>query len=423
MSCFQKSEARPCSGVVLTCSDEELSEYVHRRSGLCQPLLQCAQAPAVEQAEDKPSGWGRSGLRALKVGAAAVTGGALLAVTGARLQGRAQGAADSTASLSTRFFCACLRLFKLFWGRSLYGWQHAVRRMSIDPIALGGKCSKPCKLEAALLMAHPGPDHAQACHAVGFTSGHAAGGLAAPAIAAVAGTVLSSVGTGAAAAGALTGFVGSSAGAALTVAGFGAGGGYAVGGRMARRLGALYPTLDARRPTAELARVYLMHSRSHCQMCAYTTAVQHSERVGIPQVHAWRAQATSKSLGSASWRPRTRPAPARHPLKPLGATARTSPRSCRRCTRCRWPPAARPTRAWRSRSGSPVRVTPAHREESAWGGAAAWVAVQPLHAGVGAVWHSRVEQLAARPAARLAHTWRSQLCQRCAHCLSAPELA
>lgn len=50
--------------------------------------------------------------------------------------------------------------------------------------------------------------------------------------------MLSSVGTGAAAAGALTGFVGSSAGAAVTVAGFGAGGGYAVGGRMARRLGA-----------------------------------------------------------------------------------------------------------------------------------------------------------------------------------------
>ena len=70
---------------------------------------------------------------------------------------------------------------------------------------------------------------------------HAAGGLAAPAIAAVAGTVLSSVGTGAAAAGALTGFVGSSAGAAVTIAGFGSGGGYAVGGRMARRLGALSP--------------------------------------------------------------------------------------------------------------------------------------------------------------------------------------
>ncbi len=70
-----------------------------------------------------------------------------------------------------------------------------------------------------------------------------AGGLAAPAIAAVAGTVLSSVGTGAAAAGALTGFVGSSAGAALTVAGFGAGGAKVVGGRMARRLGA--PTRDA----------------------------------------------------------------------------------------------------------------------------------------------------------------------------------
>ena len=53
--------------------------------------------------EEKPSGWGRSGLRALKVGAAAVTGGALLAVTGARLQRRARGLGDSVLSVTSLF--------------------------------------------------------------------------------------------------------------------------------------------------------------------------------------------------------------------------------------------------------------------------------------------------------------------------------
>ena len=63
-----------------------------------------------------------------------------------------------------------------------------------------------------------------------------AGGLAAPALAAVAGSVMTTAGAGAAA-GALTGFVGSSVGAAAVIGGFGVGGAHAVGSRMARRLG------------------------------------------------------------------------------------------------------------------------------------------------------------------------------------------
>ncbi len=63
-----------------------------------------------------------------------------------------------------------------------------------------------------------------------------AGGLAAPALAAVAGTVMTGVGVGGAAAGITTGVVGSSVGMA---AAFGAVGASAVGDRMARRLGEL----------------------------------------------------------------------------------------------------------------------------------------------------------------------------------------
>ncbi|KAK9823941.1 hypothetical protein WJX72_006533 [[Myrmecia] bisecta] len=62
------------------------------------------------------------------------------------------------------------------------------------------------------------------------------GGLAAPALAAVTGSVLAA-GGGAAAAGAVTGFMGSSIGAATLIAGLGAGGGYAIGGKMAHRIG------------------------------------------------------------------------------------------------------------------------------------------------------------------------------------------
>ena len=65
----------------------------------------------------------------------------------------------------------------------------------------------------------------------------AAGGLAAPAIAAVAGTALTTVGGSAAAAGAITGFVGSTVGAATVIAAAGAGGAYGAGGKMAKRIG------------------------------------------------------------------------------------------------------------------------------------------------------------------------------------------
>lgn len=63
------------------------------------------------------------------------------------------------------------------------------------------------------------------------------GGLAAPALAAVAGTVLTTVGGSAAAASAITGVMGSTVGAAAMIAGFGAGGAHVVGGKMARRVG------------------------------------------------------------------------------------------------------------------------------------------------------------------------------------------
>lgn len=62
------------------------------------------------------------------------------------------------------------------------------------------------------------------------------GGLAAPALAAVAGTALTTVG-GAAAATTITGIMGSTVGAAALIAGFGAGGAKFVGGKMARRIG------------------------------------------------------------------------------------------------------------------------------------------------------------------------------------------
>ena len=63
---------------------------------------------------------------------------------------------------------------------------------------------------------------------------HHAGGLAAPALAAVAGTVMTGVGAGAAATGVAAGVAGSSVGMA---AAFGAIGARAVGDRMSRRLG------------------------------------------------------------------------------------------------------------------------------------------------------------------------------------------
>ena len=66
------------------------------------------------------------------------------------------------------------------------------------------------------------------------------GGLAAPALAAVAGTAMTTVG-GASAAAAVTGIMGSSVGAAAVIAGFGAGGAHVVGGKMARRVGELKP--------------------------------------------------------------------------------------------------------------------------------------------------------------------------------------
>lgn len=66
--------------------------------------------------------------------------------------------------------------------------------------------------------------------------GIGAGGLAAPALAAVAGSLLTTAGAGAAA-GALTSAVGSTVGTAALIGAFGAGGGHAVGGRMAHRLG------------------------------------------------------------------------------------------------------------------------------------------------------------------------------------------
>ena len=70
-----------------------------------------------------------------------------------------------------------------------------------------------------------------------------AGGLAAPALAAVAGTVMTGVGAGAAATGLTTGIVGSSVGMA---AAFGAIGARSVGDRMSRRLGKLCFSMQVR---------------------------------------------------------------------------------------------------------------------------------------------------------------------------------
>jgi hypothetical protein len=62
--------------------------------------------------------------------------------------------------------------------------------------------------------------------------------LAAPALAAIGGSLLATAGAGAAA-GAVTGFMGSAVGTAAIIGAFGAGGAHAIGSRMARRLGAI----------------------------------------------------------------------------------------------------------------------------------------------------------------------------------------
>ena len=65
------------------------------------------------------------------------------------------------------------------------------------------------------------------------------GGLAAPALAAVAGSVATTIGGSAAAATAVTGMMGSSVGAASMIAGFGYYGGRVTAEHMARRIGEL----------------------------------------------------------------------------------------------------------------------------------------------------------------------------------------
>lgn len=96
------------------------------------------------------------------------------------------------------------------------------------------------------------------------------GGLAAPALAAVGGSLLSAAGAGATA-GAVTGFVGSSVGSAAVIGAFGAGGAHAVGSRMARRLGALSSMIYPDQRVAEKSSVFCIaiqwhlnvHSREH----------------------------------------------------------------------------------------------------------------------------------------------------------------
>lgn len=77
---------------------------------------------------------------------------------------------------------------------------------------------------------------AQACLLV-------AGGLAAPALAAVAGSVATTIGGSAAAATAVTGMMGSSVGAASMIAGFGYYGGRVTADHMARRIGKFTPSM------------------------------------------------------------------------------------------------------------------------------------------------------------------------------------
>ena len=70
-----------------------------------------------------------------------------------------------------------------------------------------------------------------------------AGGLAAPALAAVAGSVATTIGGSAAAATAVTGMMGSSVGAASMIAGFGYYGGRVTADHMARRIGTFTPSI------------------------------------------------------------------------------------------------------------------------------------------------------------------------------------
>lgn len=70
------------------------------------------------------------------------------------------------------------------------------------------------------------------------------GGLAAPALAAVAGSVATTIGGSAAAATAVTGMMGSSVGAASMIAGFGYYGGRVTAEHMARRIGELAVTCN-----------------------------------------------------------------------------------------------------------------------------------------------------------------------------------
>ena len=77
-----------------------------------------------------------------------------------------------------------------------------------------------------------------------------AGGLAAPALAAVAGSVATTIGGSAAAATAVTGMMGSSVGAASMIAGFGYYGGRVTADHMARRIGNF--TCCAPQPTQAL---------------------------------------------------------------------------------------------------------------------------------------------------------------------------
>ena len=141
------------------------------------------------------SNWARN----LKIGAAAVAGGTILAVTGAV---HVCFASSSCAMLCCAQYCtAGLAPCESELCLSCYCYHHF-------------SCAYSCRFAVT-------------------------GGLAAPALAAVAGSVATTIGGSAAAATAVTGMMGSSVGAASMIAGFGYYGGRVTAEHMARRIGEL----------------------------------------------------------------------------------------------------------------------------------------------------------------------------------------
>lgn len=114
-----------------------------------------------------------------------------------------------------------------------------------------------------------------------------AGGLAAPALAAVAGSVATTIGGSAAAATAVTGMMGSSVGAASMIAGFGYYGGRVTADHMARRIGTFIHSIP----------LSLLPSFMHAYMHAFAQSLNHTCMLSLSHsiIHAF-LQAHLRSL-------------------------------------------------------------------------------------------------------------------------------